>query len=79
MDLFDIVTPLLWISLFISILGTVWGIRKKSVLILFICALLSGIVSLLSMFSIGMLLLIIPLIQVIIGAWLGVQKYRKSM
>ena len=34
MDLFDIVTPLLWISLFISILAAVWGVRKRSIFIL---------------------------------------------
>lgn len=74
MDLFDIVTPLLWILLFISILATAWGVRKRSVFILVICAFISGIISLLSMFSIGMLLLTIPLAQLIIAVWVGFKK-----
>lgn len=75
MDLFDIVTPLLWISLFISILAAVWGVRKRSIFILVIWALISGIISLLAMFSTGMLLLTIPLAPLIIAGWVGFKKW----
>ncbi|SFS61017.1 hypothetical protein [Marininema halotolerans] len=74
MDFFDVVTPLLWTFYVLSVLLSIWAVRKKSVFLLLISMVISGGFSLLAMMSIGTYLILLTVLQLLGLIWVILKK-----
>jgi hypothetical protein len=66
MDLWDIGTPVLYTLLIFSIVFSFVAFKRKSIKLLFVCALLSFTFAFFAWMSIGMFSMIIPIIQLVV-------------
>lgn len=75
LDFGDVLTLLFWCLLISSIVITIYGLIRKSGLLVLSSSLLMGLAALLSMWSVGVVLSIISLIQLALAV--GVYVFKK--
>ncbi|SDX26581.1 hypothetical protein SAMN05444487_11312 [Marininema mesophilum] len=78
MDFWDFGTPLIWVLYILTIPLSIWGVVKKLVTLLIISIVISGLVSLLAMMSIGSYLSILTGLQFIGLLWIILKRTSKN-